>query len=134
MSDTGLKLGYIIHYVPDVPATIAFYEQAFGLTRTFVTPDATFGQLATGETALAFCAESMLGGFNLGFVPNRPQNPPYGAEIAFTTADVAGALERAVAAGALLVMPAQKKPWGQTVGYVRDVNGALVELCTPMNA
>ena len=24
------------------------------------------------------------------------------------------------------------KPWGQRVAYVRDCNGALVELCTPM--
>jgi lactoylglutathione lyase len=23
-------------------------------------------------------------------------------------------------------------PWGQTVAYVRDNNGFLVELCTPM--
>lgn len=134
MTGTDLKLGYIIHYVPDVAAAIAFYEKAFGLTRTFITPDGTFGQLATGETGLAFCAESLLVDFNLGFEPNRPENKPYGAEIAFTTADVSGALERAVAAGAVLVMPAQKKPWGQTVGYVRDLNGALVELCTPMSA
>lgn len=25
-----------------------------------------------------------------------------------------------------------EKPWGQTVGYVRDINGVLIELCSPM--
>jgi hypothetical protein len=24
------------------------------------------------------------------------------------------------------------KPWGQTVAYLRDINGVLVELATPM--
>jgi len=25
-----------------------------------------------------------------------------------------------------------EKPWGQRVGYVRDLNGCLVELCSPV--
>jgi lactoylglutathione lyase len=128
-----MKLGYVIHYVPNVGETLAFYEKAFGQTRAFLTPDGTFGALATGETTLAFAGEEMLEKeLKLDFQPNRPSAKPYGAEIAFTTEDVAGALARAVEAGAVLVMPAQKKPWGQTVAYVRDLNGALVELCTPM--
>ena len=129
-----MKLGYVIHYVPDVEATVAFYERAFGLARAFVSPDATFGQLATGETGLAFCAESLVAGFDLGFQPMRPDHAPYAAEIALVTDDVAGAFARAVAAGAAPLMPATVKPWGQTVAYVRDLNGALVELCTPANA
>ena len=24
------------------------------------------------------------------------------------------------------------KLWGQTVGYVRDINGLLIEICTPV--
>jgi len=48
------------------------------------------------------------------------------------TDDVRAAFARAVAAGAVALMPPKDKPWGQTVGYVRDLNGALVELCTPM--
>jgi hypothetical protein len=29
------------------------------------------------------------------------------------------------------VSPPEKKPWGQTVSYVRDDDGVLVEICTP---
>jgi lactoylglutathione lyase len=25
----------------------------------------------------------------------------------------------------------EAKPWGQTAGYLQDMNGVLVELCTP---
>lgn len=39
----------------------------------------------------------------------------------------------AIEAGALAVAIAEPvtKPWGQTVAYVRDLNGLLVELATP---
>ncbi|WP_420853002.1 VOC family protein [Rhodoferax bucti] len=53
-------------------------------------------------------------------------------EIALCTPDVADALERAVAAGATPMRPLEVMPWGQTIAYVADINGFLVELCTPM--
>jgi uncharacterized glyoxalase superfamily protein PhnB len=53
-------------------------------------------------------------------------------EIALVAEDVRAAFATAVAAGAVPLMPPKEKPWGQTVGYVRDLNGALVELCSPM--
>ena len=57
---------------------------------------------------------------------------PLGMEIGLLTDDVAGACERAVAAGARLLRPATLKPWGQTVAYLRCPDGTLVEVCTPM--
>jgi lactoylglutathione lyase len=38
----------------------------------------------------------------------------------------------AVAAGATPMRPVEVMPWGQTIAYVADINGFLVELCTPM--
>jgi len=54
-------------------------------------------------------------------------------EIAFATAHVQKTFDAAVKAGAKEVKAPEKKPWGQTVGYVRDLNGFLVEICTPMD-
>ena len=48
------------------------------------------------------------------------------------TDDVPAATARAVAAGARLVSEPQQMPWGQTIAYVGDLNGFLVELCTPV--
>lgn len=53
-------------------------------------------------------------------------------EIALTTDDVAVAVARAVAAGAPLMQSPQQMPWGQIVAYVADLDGFLVEICTPM--
>jgi lactoylglutathione lyase len=127
-----MKLGYTIIYVADVEATLAFYESAFGLERRFVDPSGLYGELETGETALAFAAEAMADSNGVLVRPNRAAELAAGFEIAFVTPDPAKAYEAAVAAGAMGVKPASPKPWGQVVAYVRDLNGCLVELCSPM--
>ncbi len=127
-----MKLGYVILYVPDVPAAVGFYERAFGLSQRMITECGNFAEMDTGATALAFVSEAMLEGENLGFRPLRPEDAAPGAEIALLTPDVPAALERALAAGATLLKTPEDKPWGQTVAYVRDPHGFLVELCTPV--
>jgi lactoylglutathione lyase len=48
------------------------------------------------------------------------------------TVNVPELFARAAKAGAAPVSEPATKPWGQTVAYLRDNNGFLVELCTPM--
>lgn len=127
-----MRLGYVIHYVPDVAATVAFYEAAFGLAVRFVHDSGTYAEMETGATALAFAAESLIEDQGATFRRTRPGEAPPGMEIALVSDDVRGAFATAVAAGAVPLMPPREKPWGQTVGYVRDLNGALVEICSPM--
>ncbi len=55
-----------------------------------------------------------------------------GVKLGLVTEDVAGAYARAVDAGATPLKEPAEKPWGQTVGYVRDLNGVLIEICSPM--
>lgn len=128
-----MKLGYTIIYVPDVPATIAFYENAFGLTRRFMHESNLYGELDTGNTILAFAGEAMAEANGFAIRPNRRNDIAAGFEIAFVTDDPKTAYQKAVAAGAIAVTPPALKPWGQTVGYVRDLNGCLVELCSPVS-
>lgn len=130
---TLMQFGYTIVYVQDVGASLAFYEQAFGLARAFVSPDGEFGTLATGSTALAFCLHATARD-SLGqpYVAADASPQPLGIEIGLVTPDVSAAFDRAVAAGATMIQPPQAKPWGQTVAYVRCPDGSLVELCTPM--
>lgn len=128
-----MKLGWAIYYVPDVAQTLAFYVKAFGCVQGMMTEGGEFGTLQTGETTLAFCAESFLeadGGFS--FAPMRPDKPLPAFEIAFVTEDVEGAYKHAVAAGAISLIAPKEKPWGQVVAYVRDLNGFQVEICSPM--
>ena len=57
-----------------------------------------------------------------------------GIELGFVVEDVEHAVQRAVAAGASIYEPVKVKPWGQTVAYVTDCNGFLIELCTAIQA
>ena len=130
MTETA-KLGWVIVYVPDVAAAIGFYEKTFGLERSFVAEDADFGELKTGETKLAFAAESLAdSNFDGGF--QRPSaGQPFNVELALVFDDVGAAFARAVENGASALAEPKRKPWGQVVAYVRDPFGTLVELATP---
>lgn len=127
-----MKFGYTILYVKDVPRSVAFYEDAFGLGRRFVHEAGMYAEMDSGSTTLAFAANGLAkSNLPCGFEENRPSQPPAGFEIAFITDDVAAAYQRALAAGATAVTAPTAKPWGQIVAFVRDKDGIVVELCSP---
>jgi len=54
-----MKFGYTIIYVPNVEASLQFFEQAFGFSRRFLHESGTYGELESGETTLAFAAHEL---------------------------------------------------------------------------
>ena len=129
------SLGYVILYVKDFSAALAFYEKAFGLTRRFFHDDngKAYGELETGAARLAFASLALAHEhLKQEIVAGSADKPPLGFEIALVTPFVPELFARSVKAGAIPVSEPATKPWGQTVAYVRDLNGFLVELCTPM--
>ena len=128
-----MRLGYTLIYVSDVTAAVAFYESAFGLQRRFIHESGLYAEMDTGETTLSFAAETMAEMNGLAIRPNSPRDLPAGIEICLVTESPEAAYEQAVGAGALAVKAVEEKPWGQRVGYVRDLNGCLVEICSPVH-
>ncbi|MBC7644967.1 MAG: VOC family protein [Thermoleophilia bacterium] len=128
-----MRFGYTILYVEDVEQTIEFYERAFGVQRSeIVTPE--YGELATGATVLSFARHDIArGNSGTNFRMTHPKQLPPAFEVAFLTDDVQAAYDTAIEAGASEVNEPAEKPWGQTVAYVRDINGVLVEICTPVH-
>jgi lactoylglutathione lyase len=129
-----MKLGYVILYVPNVLAAVEFYERAFGLQRRFVHESQQYAEMETGATALAFVDETFVKETVAEFELNRLAGKPAGIEVALVSKSVEAAYNAALAAGATKQMAPKQKPWGQTVSYVRDLNGCLVEICSPMGA
>lgn len=127
-----MKFGYTIIYVENVVATVTFYEQAFGLKCRFIHESNLYAELETGDTALAFAGEEAAEMSNLAIAPNRKDKLSAGWEICLVTDDVAHAYQHATANGAAPIVPPQDKPWGQTVSYVKDLNGCLVEIASPV--
>lgn len=130
----ALTFRHAVWLVPDVAATVAFYEKAFGLTLRHMPPNKGYAEMETGDTLLSFISEAFLRDANLyaglGVVPNRPDAAPGGSTIAFLTDDIQGDWARAVAAGCTVIKAPEKKPPGQMLGYLRDLNGIVVELTT----
>lgn len=128
-----VKFGYTILYVDDVEATLSFYENAFGFIRKFCTPEKDYGELISGETTLAF-ASITLGNSNLknGITPIRTGQRPSGFEVCLITEKIEETIENALNAGAKQLEESTVKPWGQTVAYLQDINGFLLEICTPI--
>ena len=129
-----MKFGYTIIYVHDVPATVTFYESAFGLIRRFVHESNLYAEMETGDTTLAFAGEPMAEMNGLSIRPNRKSDVAAGYEIAMVSEDPNAAYASALEAGASAVKPPTLKPWGQIVAYVRDLNGCIVEICSPLSA
>ena len=127
-----MKLAYTILYVESVPTSLDFYVNAFGFTRKFLHESGDYGELDTGTTVLAFSARSLMR--QLGKTPSAADAHAPCFEIALSTDDVPAAIDRAVACGAQRMSDAKEMPWGQTVGYVADINGFLIEICTPMGS
>lgn len=129
-----IKFAYTIFYVEDVEKTISFYEKAFGFKRKFIAPGNEYGELVTGETTLSFAAVSLAKtNLSAGFIESTANGKPFGIEIGFTTEKVEQVYNDAIKAGAIAVEKAKTKPWGQVVAYVKDLEGFLIEICTPMD-
>ena len=129
------RFGYTIVHVPDVRAAVEFYEKAFGLGRRFVDEAGQYAEMETGSTALAFASEELIAGnFALEVRHTRATEAPPAVELALVDDDVARAHQQAIAVGAVEVSPPAQMPWGQTISYVRDLNGLLVEICSPIGS
>ncbi|MEA3166247.1 MAG: lactoylglutathione lyase [Thermoplasmata archaeon] len=129
-----MKFRYTLVYVQDVAASLKFYEKAFGFKTRFLAEGGEYGELEVeGPVSLGFVGNKQAAS-NLpeGFLANNPKSRPGGFEIGLVVDDVQAAYAKAVKAGAHPAAQPTTKPWGQTVAYVRDRDGVLVELCSPM--
>ncbi|KLN61817.1 glyoxalase [Kiloniella spongiae] len=125
-----MQLAYTILYVQNVPSTLEFYQKAFDLKQKMLHESGDYGELDTGQTTLSFSSISLMK--ELGKKPSSPQRDHPSFEIAFTTDDVSQAFDRALKSGAIPIQKPAEMPWGQVTAYVTDLNGFLIEICTPI--
>lgn len=128
-----MKFGYTIIYVADVEETLSFYEKAFNLNVRFLDESKEYGELDTGATILAFASEKLIESNGIQFKKNSHKELSPGFDVAFVYENVADAYQDACKHGAISIQQPIQKPWGQIVAYVRDINGILVEICSPIN-
>lgn len=132
MEDAHPVLASTVLYVNDVAQIVAFYRQALGLEPRFYDEAVGFAEL--GNDGLIAVASHGAGEFMMpGAYPMPSGGRLAGAELAFYTADVQGAYDRAVAAGARSLASPRETDWGQTVAYVEDPAGTILGFVTRLN-
>jgi len=128
-----VKFGYTINYVSSVEQSLLFFENVFEMKRRFITDEKDYGELDTGETVLAFASHDLgESNFSGGYISASDSDKPLGTEIALVMDIVTVFHDKAIKHGAVELKAPEKKPWGQTVSYVRCPSGILLELCTPL--
>lgn len=128
-----VQFKYSIFYVKDVTKSIEFYEKSFGFSRKFITPENDYGELETGQTTISFASKELAkSNLRNGFTESSLEKKPFASELGFTTENVAEIVKIAEVNGATILELPKEKPWGQTVAYIRDLDGFLIEICTPM--
>jgi len=128
-----MRFSHAVLYVKDVERSAAFYEKAFRLTTRFMHEEKCYAEMETGSVALAFASYDLADmALPDGVIVHNRSQKPQGVEIAFDTDDVDSAYAHAVSCGALPVTEPTDMPWGQRLGRVKDADGILVEICSPM--
>ena len=127
-----MKFSYTIIYVKDIKQTIDFYQRAFGLSVKFYAESGKYAELSTGETILSFVAEDFIQNHGMEFTKNRTGNVSPGFQISFITENVVEAYEKAIKEGASKISSPKQVPWGQIVSLVKDNNGIVVEIGSPI--
>ncbi len=116
-------------YVPkDAKSVLDFYVKAFGFEIKHYDEQMDFGELETGPTTIAVashaCGEFMVGSDYHAHADGFPKN----IEIAFYTDNVRRSYDIAIAGGCEALCEPKETPWGQTVAYVRSIEGSLIGL------
>ena len=129
----SVKISHTILYVQNVRRSMSFYQQTFGYQEKLISPTEDYGELATGDLTLAFATHN-LAASNLakGYYPCQPETAPPGFELCFETVSVDQVVEKALANGATEYQAMEQKSWGQTVAYLRDPDGFLVAIGSPV--
>ena len=123
-------LDYVVLLVEDLDRALDFYTGTLGLPLKHRAEE--FAQLETGATRLALFTRAAMAR-TLHQTLDQPAASAPAFEIGFKVDDVDSAYQTLVAAGATAVSTPETRPWGQRTGYVRDPDGNLIELVTPLN-
>lgn len=115
------RLGYVILYVADLEASIAFYRDVIGLPFRFV--DAGYAEFGTEGTRFGLYEQR-----RAEWLTGRPVTPGPAAEVVLVVEDVDAAARRVESLGATILSGPADRPWGHRTVHLADPDGFIVEL------
>lgn len=114
---------YVILYVDDLEASVAFYRDLLGLEHRFT--DQGYAEFATGPTRFALYGQARLPEL-IGRTSTGATHPQ--GEVLFLVDDVDAEAERLREAGVEVLLGPRDRPWGHRTLHLLDPDGHVVEL------
>jgi predicted enzyme related to lactoylglutathione lyase len=122
-----MKFASVRFPTDDVPGLVAFYEQALGVTAEWATDQ--FAEIVTPGATIAISATALIDRFAAGSVAPRANG---GMMIEILVDDVDAERDRVAELAGGLVMEPTTLPWGNRSLLLRDPDGNVVNLFTPV--
>lgn len=116
------KLDAICLLVEDLARSQDFYQNKLGLT--IKSTDIGFVAFTLGETPLALFEKKHA----IAMFPTKDMKPAGGAVIALQVDDIAKECEVLKNKGVTIFEGPKQTSWGQTVAYLHDPDGHIIEL------
>lgn len=115
------QIGYVILYVCDLDASVAFYRDVVGLPYKFT--DAGYAEFGTAGTRFALYEKR-----RAEWLTGHDVTPGPAAEVVFVVDDVDAEARRLEALGATILSGPADRPWGHRTLHIADPDGFVVEL------
>jgi lactoylglutathione lyase len=116
------SVGYVILFVSDVEASVAFYRDALGLP--FKLRDAGYAEFVTGETKFGLLERTRAS----DMIHREPTEGGPAGEVLFLVDDVDAEAERLRGLGVEFLSGPVDRPWGHRTLHLLDPDGFVVEL------
>lgn len=116
------SLGYVILYVRDPEASVAFYRDVVGLP--FKLRDAGYAEFVTGETRFGLLERTRAS----DLIRRKPTQGGPAGEVLFLVEDVDAEADRLRALGVEFLSGPVDRPWGHRTLHLLDPDGFVVEL------
>jgi lactoylglutathione lyase len=113
-------MGYVILYVADLEASVAFYRDVVGLAYKFT--DAGYAEFDAGGVRFALYERR-----RAEWLTGQPVAPGAGGEVVVMVQDVDAYAERFAAAGVPVLSGPADRPWGHRTVHIADPDGFVVE-------
>lgn len=115
------NLDYVILYVRDLDASVAFYRDVVGVPFTF--SESGYAEFATGGAKFALYERARLP----GLIGREATDGGPSGEVAFLVENVDAESERLRRAGVTVLSGPVDRPWGHRTLHVLDPDGNVVE-------
>ena len=127
-----MKFGSTVLFVENVQSVMEFYKKAFGMEEAMYDPSFDFGILNMDGGSIGIASNHSGELMMPGKFPASKNGHPDGVEIAFYSNDVTADYKQAIDAGAESLTEPRKMAWGQTVAYVKSIEGTIIGICSEM--